>query len=394
MSSDSRTRGLAETCNQRGPNRPLFTKGGPPNYVEKSLAAAAEPFKGITRDGSVIADLFSMQKTGVPTQSIRAAAEAFLESLTPDQRAKTLFPVATDQWRKWSNIHPTLLRHGMALFEMNDDQRDRAFVLLRESLSQRGFEEALDIMHLNETVVELTGRLDEYGEDLYWLSIMGAPSATEPWGWQWDGHHLIINYFVLGDQIVVTPTFLGAEPVHAVGGKYAGLRAFKGDEDRGLALFRVLSETQRAKTVIAPETLGEDFTTAFRDNLVLDYQGIRSDELSTAQHELLLGLVEYHVGRMRHGHAQVKMPEVKRHLNDTYFCWMGGGSDAGVFYYRVQSPVIIVEFDHQRGIAFRERTKPYKDHIHVIVRTPNGNDYGKDLLRLHYQQGHHASARQ
>ena len=393
MSIDPRTRGLSETCNQRGPNRPLFTKGGPPNYVEKSLAAAAEPFKGITSDGSVIADLFSMQKTGVPTQSIRAAAEAFLESLTPDQRAKTLFPVATDQWRKWSNIHPTLLRHGTALFEMSDDQRDRAFVLLHESLSQRGFEEALYIMHLNETVVELTGRLDEYGEDLYWLSIMGAPSATEPRGWQWDGHHLIINDFVLGDQIVATPTFLGAEPVHAVDGKYAGVRAFKDDEDRGLALFRALSEAQRAKTVIAPETSGEDFTTAFRDNLVLDYQGIRSGELSTAQHELLLGLVEYHVGRMRHGHAQVKMDEVKRHLNDTYFCWMGGGSDDGVFYYRVQSPVIIVEFDHQRGIAFRERTKPYKDHIHVIVRTPNGNDYGKDLLRLHYQQGHHASAR-
>jgi hypothetical protein len=371
MSSDPRTRGLSETCNQRGPNRPLFTKGGPPNYVEKSLAAAAEPFKGITSDGSVIPDLFSMQKTGVSTQSIRAAAEAFLESLTPDQRAKTLFPVATDQWRKWSNIHPTLLRHGTALFEMNDDQRDRAFVLLRESLSQRGFEEALDIMHLNETVREMTGRLDEYGEDLYWLSIMGAPSATEPWGWQWDGHHLIINYFVLGDQIVVTPTFLGAEPVHAVGGKYAGVRAFKGDEDRGLALFRALSETQRAKTVIAPETSGEDFTTAFRDNLVLDYQGIRSGDLSTAQ--------------------QVKMAEVKRHLNDTYFCWMGGGSDDGVFYYRVQSPVIIVEFDHQRGIAFRERTKAHKDHIHVLVRTPNGNDYGKDLLRLHYQQGHHGS---
>jgi len=23
------------------------------------------------------------------------------------------------------------------------------------------------------------------------------------------------------------------------------------------------------------------------------------------------------------------------------------------------------------------------------VRTPNGNDYGKDLLRQHYQFGHH-----
>ena len=393
MATDPRTRGLSETCNQRGPHRPLFTKGGPPNYVEKSLAAAAEPFKGITTNGNVIADLFGLQQKGLSTKLIRDAAEAFLAMLSADQCNRTLFPVDTDQWRKWSNIHPTLLRHGMALFEMSDRQRDCAFALLRESLSQRGFEETLDLMHLNETVLELTGRLDEYGEDLYWLSIMGAPSATEPWGWQWDGHHLIINYFVLGDQIVVTPTFLGAEPVHAITGKYAGVRAFKGDEDRGLALFRALSQSQRVKTVIAPETSGEDFTTAFRDNLVLYYQGIRAGDLSTAQHDLLLGLMEYHVGRMRDGHAQVKMDEVKRHLNDTYFCWMGGDAEDGVFYYRVQSPVIIVEFDHQRGIAFREHTKPYKDHIHVIVRTPNGNDYGKDLLRQHYRQGHHATGR-
>jgi hypothetical protein len=391
MSTDARTGRLCETAAQRGPNRPLFTKGGPPNYVEKSLGAAAEPFKGITSDGSIIPGLFGIQKTGVSTQSIREAAEAFVSSLTVEQRRKSVFPVDTDQWRKWSNIHPTLMRHGTPLFEMSDLQRDHALALMRESLSQRGFEEALDIMHLNETVQEMTGRLSEYGEDLYWLSIMGTPSATEPWGWQWDGHHLIINYFVLGDQIVVTPTFLGAEPVHAKTGKYAGLRVFKADEDRGLALVRALSGAQRAKTIIRPETSGEDFATAFRDNLVLDYAGIRYDELSNAQHDLLFQLVGYHVGRMRDGHAEIKMTEVKRHLNDTYFCWMGGIEDHSTFYYRVQSPVIIVEFDHQRGIAFREHTKPYKDHIHVIVRTPNGNDYGKDLLRQHYQFGHHAT---
>ncbi|HEX5023529.1 MAG TPA: DUF3500 domain-containing protein [Candidatus Binatia bacterium] len=390
MSTDPRTCSLSETAGARGPNRPLFTKGGPPNYVEKSLAAAAEPFKGITTDGKVVPNLFGIHKTGISTESIREAAEAFLSSLAPAQRSKTLFSVDTDQWRKWSNIHPTLLRHGTPLFEMNDDQRDRAFALLRESLSQQGFEEALNIMHLNETVQEITGRLSEYGEDLYWLSIMGAPSAAEPWGWQWDGHHLIINYLVLGDQVVMTPAFLGAEPVHATTGKYNGLRVFKADEDRGLALARTLSEAQRGKAVIAPETAGEDFTTAFRDNLVLDYAGVRYEELSGAQHDLLLNLIEYHVGRMRNGHAEIKMAEVKRHLQDTHFCWMGGMTDDSTFYYRVQSPVIIVEFDHQRGIAFREHTKPYKDHIHVILRTPNGNDYGKDLLRQHYQYAHHA----
>jgi len=388
--TDPRTRGLSETCAERGPNRPLHTKGGGANYVEKSLAAAAEPFKGISTDGTIIPGLFGIQKTGVSTQSIREAAAAFLGSLSSEQRAKTLFPIDTDQWRKWSNIHPTLMRHGTPLFEMNDVQRDCAFALLRESLSNEGFEEALNIMHLNETVQEMTAKLSEYGEDLYWLSIMGTQSATEPWGWQWDGHHLNINYFVLGDQIVVTPTFLGAEPVHATIGKYTGLRIFKDDEDRGLALIRALSQAQRAMTIIAPETAGENFITAFRDNLVLDNAGIRYDELSNSQHDLLLGLVEYHVGRIRSGHAEVKLAEVKRYLNDTYFCWMGGMEDDSVFYYRVQSPVIIVEFDHQRGIAFREHTKPYKDHIHVIVRTPNGNDYGKDLLRQHYQYGHHA----
>lgn len=390
--TDPRTRGLSETCAERGPNRPLHTQGGGANYVEKSLAAAAEPFTGISTDGTIIPGLFGIQKTGVSTQSIREAAAAFLGSLSSEQRAKTLFPVDTDQWRKWSNIHPTLMRHGTPLFAMNDTQRDHAFALVRESLSREGFEEALNIMHLNETVLEMTGRLSEYGEDLYWLSIMGAPSATEPWGWQWDGHHLNINYFVLGDQVVVTPTFLGAEPVHAAGGKYAGLRIFKDDEARGLALIRALSHAQRAKTIIAPETTGENFITAFRDNLVLDNAGIRYDELSNPQHDLLLGLVEYHVARIRSGHAGVKLEEVKRHLKDTYFCWMGGMEDDSVFYYRVQSPVIIVEFDHQRGIAFREYTKPYKDHIHVIVRTPNGNDYGKDLLRQHYQYSHHAQS--
>ena len=40
-----------------------------------------------------------------------------------------------------------------------------------------------------------------------------TPSETDPWGWQVDGHHLDINYFVLGDQVVMTPTFMWSEPV-------------------------------------------------------------------------------------------------------------------------------------------------------------------------------------
>src|SRR5262245_36893075 len=109
----------------RDSTRPLHTKGGPPGYVEKSLAAAAEPFKGITTDGTAIPGLFSIQKTGVPTGSIKKTAEDFLSSLNAEQRSKTLFPIDTVEWRRWSNIHQTLLRIGLQVFGMLDVQCER-----------------------------------------------------------------------------------------------------------------------------------------------------------------------------------------------------------------------------------------------------------------------------
>ena len=95
---------------------------------------------------------------------------------------------------------------------------------------------------------------------------------------------------------------------------------------------------------------------------------------------------------MRDDHARVQMAEVRAHLDETYFAWIGGTEPDSVFYYRIHSPVILIEFDHQRpgGSAPRVRpAKPMREHIHTVVRTPNGNDYGKDLLRQHYEAHPH-----
>jgi hypothetical protein len=330
--SDSTLPGNSQaTASSASPKRALRKGGGPAGYVENALKAVAEPFKGITANGTVVSGLFSIEETSIPTDSIRAAAEEFLASLNPEQRTSTLFPVDTVEWRKWSNIHRTLMRHGVPFFEMTDAQRDRALALLKDTLSTQGFATARDIMRLNETVMEMTGRLDEYGEDLYWLSVMGSPSATQPWGWQLDGHHLNINTFVLGDQMVMTPTFLGSEPVHAKSGKYAGIRVFNAEEEQGLAVIRTLSADQRNKAILSRDLPREPFTTAFRDNLELRYEGIRYDSLSSPQRDLLLRLVEVHVGRIRPGHAGIKMEEVKRHLQQTHFAWMGGVEEDSVF---------------------------------------------------------------
>jgi hypothetical protein len=95
---------------------------------------------------------------------------------------------------------------------------------------------------------------------------------------------------------------------------------------------------------------------------------------------------------MREGHARVRMSEVTAHLAETYFAWIGGTADDSVYYYRIQSPVVLIEFDHQTPVGLRHlypEGVPYREHIHSVVRTPNGNDYGKDLLRQHYQQHSH-----
>lgn len=346
-----------------------------------------EPFRGITTDGTVVPDLFPIRATGVSTAPVVEAADAFLATLSAGQRARTTFAVDDIEWRDWNNVH-RYERKGVSLAEMSEPQRAAATGLLRAGFSDAGFTKARSIMRLNGHLAELTGRTDEYGEGLYWFTVMGTPSATEPWGWQLDGHHLNVNYFVLGDQVVMTPAFMGSEPVRARSGRYAGTAVFEEEQRLGLALMAALTPAQRARAVLdVPKTRGNALAQAFRDNLVLDYAGIPVSALGAAQQALLLDLIGEFVGNLRDGHAAVRMAEVRAHLDDTWFAWIGETGPDAVFYYRVHSPVILIEFDHQGPIALPgERTVPTREHVHSVVRTPNGNDYGKDLLRQHYER--------
>jgi hypothetical protein len=365
-------------------------------YLGNAQAALAEPFKGITADGQPIRGLFPIAPTGVSTQP-------FVASLGAEQKGQAAFSLDGDAWRQWSNIHPRLMRHGVMLDHLTAAHRERGVALMRACLSDSGFTTARDVMKLNHFIGEVTGRWAEYGEWLYWLSVMGTaferggpttqdphtPSGKDPWGWQIDGHHLIINCVVLGDQLVMTPMFMGSEPVAADRGQHAGIRVFGAEESQGLALMRALSTEQQARATLGRDLPIELFTAAFRDNFEMKYEGLRYDDLSRPQQERLLDLLNVYVGRIRPGHAAIRLDEVKRHLDQTWFAWMGGTDEASVFYYRIHSPVILVEFDHQRGIAL-DNDQPSRDHIHTVVRTPNGNDYGRDLLRQHYERFDHA----
>ena len=352
----------------------------------------AEPFKGVTATGAIEPGLFPIRASGVSTAPVREAAVQFLASLTSEQRARTAFAVDDDEWRKWNNVH-RYVRQGVSFKEMSDAQRERGYALMRAGLSARGFAKSRAVMRLNGYLAELVKNLEEYGEGLYNLTVMGTPSDSQPWGWQLDGHHLIVNYFVLGDQVVMTPSFMGSEPVTATTGQYAGTAVLQEEQDKGLTFMRSLTpEQQKTATLAADKTGNNALSQAFRDNLVLDYAGLRASTLTPAQRNGLIGVIQEFVGNMADGHAKVKMDDVRRHLDATWFAWVGGTGADSPFYYRIHSPVILIEFDHQTPVALPGPRVPGKAHIHTVVRTPNGNDYGKDLLRQHYEKHKHDAA--
>ena len=358
------------------------------NNLRNAETQIAEPFKGLTTDGQVVPGLFTLRKTGWSNEGMKRAAEAWLDSIDPGERDAALFSVDSDAWRRWSNIHVFLMRHGAMMEPMIQDQRDLAFGLLREGFSPSGFELARNIMKLNGSIREITGSDEELGEWLYWLSVLGDPSLDQPWGWQFDGHHVNVNWFVLGGQMVMTPMFMGSEPVAVDIGRHAGTRVFQAEEGTALNLARTLSAGQRSKAIVSDEVPSGIFTGAFRDNFEMRHEGIRFDDLSSQQQALMFDLIGTYINRMRSDHAQLKMDEIRQHLDETHFAWMGGTDEDSVFYYRVHSPVILIEFDHQNGI-FLDNDEPSRNHIHTVVRTPNGNDYGKDLLRQHREQVNH-----
>jgi hypothetical protein len=362
--------------------------------VEAEQQGLAEPFKGITTDGTPVKGLFDVRSTGVSTEPVRRAADAFLAALTAEQRRKTVFAVDDPEWRKWMNQH-FYVRQGVSFDEMSEAQREAAIGLLRGSLSAKGVQLTRDIMRLNHTLGELNkDNFEEYGEWLYWITVMGQPSATEPWGWQLDGHHLVVNYFVLGDQVVMTPTFFGSEPVVARAGKFKGTQVLQDEQQKGLAFVNGLTSEQRARAILRVSKAGnENVSEAFKDNIVLDYAGIPGSALTAPQQEQLLGLVHEYVRAMPEGHAKVRMSEVRQHIDRTHFAWIGGTDASAVFYYRIHSPVVLIEFDHQRPVGLRhlalDANAPQREHIHAVIRTPNGNDYGKDLLRQHHEARPH-----
>lgn len=322
----------------------------------------------------------SLEMESESAMRMAEAATAFLAFLTPEQRARTVFPVESEERLNWHYIPRE--RHGLPLEEMDGSQRKLAYALLSSGLSRRGYAKALDIMSLESILKDLEGAARRFPRDpdLYHFTVFGTPSDESPWGWRVEGHHLSINILIVGGRwIAPTPNFFGANPARVPNGPLAGWRILAAEEDLGRQLLLSLDEEQLTRAIIDTEAPADIITQAEPRVKIDAPTGIPAADMTEDQKQLFMDLVLEYTSRMPSDVADARMNLIEKDgVGHIHFAWAGSHKPGEGHYYRLHGPSFLVEYDDTQNNA---------NHIHTVWRDLR-DDWGEDLLKTHYVRSH------
>ena len=309
------------------------------------------------------------------------AANAFLASLTPEEKSKATFSFESDANGERVNWHfIPRERKGLPIKEMTEPQRALARALLKTGLSDDGFRKAEAIRSLEAILRELEN--DTQGKrdpEKYYVSIFGTPGGKTPWAWRWEGHHQSFNYTCAdGAAPAMTPSFFGSNPGEVREGSHKGLRVLDTEEDLGRALVKSLDDEQRKAAVILTEAPKEIFNDPKRPNPTKP-EGLAASRMTAEQQATLVKLIKTYLFRCRPDVAAEEYAKIeKAGIGNVHFAWAGGFERGEPHYYRVQNTAFVLEYDNTQNNA---------NHVHSIWRD-FGNDFGGDLLKRHVGEAH------
>ena len=317
--------------------------------------------------------------TASPGEEIAEAANRFLATLESDQRDRATYDLSADERLNW-NFVPTA-RNGLPLKDMTLEQRTAAHRLLQATVSSQGYHKANAIIELERILGILEGRPERRDPEQYFVTIFGAPSATEPWGWRFEGHHLSLNFASPSNDLLVTgPAFMGANPATVPSGPKAGMRPLGPEEDLARALVRSLDAAQRGRAVLSSEAPRDIITGSDREVALQGFEGLPAADLSDAQRELLMRVIGEYVGNMEAESAQGWLTRIADTDPATlHFAWAGGLEPGEGHYYRIHAPSFLIEYDNTQNDV---------NHVHSVWRDLE-NDFGGDALAQHYRDADH-----
>lgn len=313
-----------------------------------------------------------------PFTETAQAAQAFLKSLTPEQRATATYPLDNAERYDWHFVPRA--RKGISYKQMSAPQRPLAQAFLRTVLSQRGLLTAEQIIDLENVLREMGGNPAVRDPGVYYFTFFGEPAAGKPWGFRFEGHHLSLNGTVAGcARITVTPTFLGANPAGVREGSRKGMRVLGTEEDLGRELAKSLTAEQ-AKAASLPGEVPPDILTGTNRRVSpLAPAGLPLARMTASQQETLRKLVRHYLERYRMQVAKAEWDEIEHAgWEKVHFAWAGATEPGQPHYYRVQGPTFLLEYDNTQNNA---------NHIHTVWRNFQ-QDFGDDALKRHYEEAH------
>jgi len=320
-------------------------------------------------------------QAGAQKADLIKQANSFLTSLPEPLRAKAYYETGDAERVNWHFVPRE--RKGVSLRELTGPQRDAALNLLRISLSQQGYQKAMDIVALENVlrVVENRGSDDRYRDPLnYYFTVFGTPAADKPWGWRFEGHHVAFNFFSWNNKIESsTPSFFGSNPGVVLEGKERGKEVLKAETALGFALVNSLSQTQLKTAMISETALTEIVSFNSRNAVPLEPKGLTYAAMTDKQKEMLMSLLDVYVKNYELGFSNKLMNKIKQAgFENLSFAWAGSLKPGAGHYYRIQGPMLLIELDNTQNNA---------NHVHSVVRDLT-NDFGEDILREHYQKEH------
>jgi len=329
--------------------------------------------------------------------AMREAANTFLAALTPVQRAEAMMYFNHGERFNWNESPGPRL--GVVLRELDDSQKQLAMDLLRTSVGEAGFQKIMMSL-AREPVLSAMQRTPQgaalRAPDLFYIAVFDTPSATDPWGWRFEGHHISANFTIDGDRISNTPFFIGAQPndlsvemadaVRQAASQIPAelaVRMMPGEEDKARALVQSLDATQRAMAVFTQtEPYGNgrsggreaDMLTGINNKQTtpLDPPGLLGAQMTAAQKAMLIDLVEVYLTRMPEDVAADRRSRLLEGSapDAIAFRWHGSIESGKAHNYTIQGPTFIIEYAQSRGDAV--------GHIHTIWREFEG-DFGLDF---------------
>ena len=312
------------------------------------------------------------------TTTMLGAAQAFLETLGPDEKATAMIPFGDAERQVW--FYTPVDRKGLTLKAMNEAQRDAAMALLRAGFSENGYDKAETIRQLETVLFAIEGRaMRDTG--LYYFTIFGDPSETGTWGWRYEGHHVSQHWTIVdGEATATTPQFFGANPADVRDGPMRGTRVLGAEEDLGRAFVKSLNAAQLADAIIGNEAPADILTTNDREATMQDNVGIAYTDLSADQQEALAAIVHEYADAQPGDVALARLERLRAAgIDRVKFAWMGGTEKGEGHYYRIQGPTFLIEYDNTQNDG---------NHIHSVWRDFDG-DFGEDLLAAHYRAHPH-----